>query len=72
MKIQISYFLSHDALWNDGWRNDGRRVSAHDRDDLIAINLKTVVEADHNVVGEHTRRFLKSKKYHVIRIKCNR
>lgn len=36
--------------WN---RCNGRRVSANNRDDLIAVHLKSRMETNNNVVGEH-------------------
>ena len=42
---------SHDGR-RAGLGDDGGRVSADDRDDLVPVDLQAVVEAHDDVVGE--------------------
>lgn len=46
-----------DRQWSRNWR-DWRRISAHNRDDLIAVHLQSRVETNDDVVGEDALRVL--------------
>ena len=56
---------SHKGHRLDGRRygDNGRRVAADDGDDLVAVDLQPVVEADHDVVGEHAGGALLEKRW---------
>lgn len=40
------------------WRCHGGRVPTHDGDDLVSVHLQCRVEANHNIVCEHSLRIL--------------
>lgn len=50
-----------DERVEDRFRHDGRRVPAHDGDDLVSVHLQTRVEPHHDVIRKHSERFLEYK-----------